>query len=322
MSAKQYRDTKKVRSIQPRLEELKAKFKDKPTELAKAQQNLYKEINYNPLGCLTNFIIQIPIVIALYQSVLAFTKSGVTPATMPGLYPFVAEKLAAMGQSQFATDLFGIQLMSSPGSHFAQGFFTVEALPYLVLLLVLGLSNVLPALINMKVMNTQVPKIRKKDEKKTDEEAMQEAFASSLNNSTIYIMPLMLTVSMSPLPSLVAVYMIAQNIVSTTQQYSIKLLHDKQLQKKLAIRLQDKQFELAKEDAVKTATQLTKLPAAINYLVDELAEFGEMKTLSAKIHDVTMSTVLKKCKGNQVEALLLFEKMAKNPEKAEEMLRA
>jgi len=316
MVAKQYRDTKKIRSLQPRLDELKAKYKDKPREMAQAQQAVYKEINYNPLGCFTNFLVQLPILIALYQSVLAFTKSGVTPETMPGLYPFVAEKLMALGQSSFATDLFGIQLLATPGSKFADGLFSPTAIPYLILLLLLGIANVLPTYISMKVMNTQVPKVQKKGTQ-NDSEAMQQAFSSSLNTSTLYVMPVMLTFSMTPLPSIVSVYMIAQNLVSTTQQLIIKFLHDKGLSKKLVAVLTSKHGYSA-EDALMVTKRLLKLPAAINFLADELGEFGEFKTTTVKVHDIPFERVMKK-KKDPAEALFLFGKMAKDPENAEKL---
>jgi len=319
MVAKQYRDTKKVRSIQPRLDELKVKYKDKPTEMAQAQQAIYKEINYNPLGCLTNFVLQIPILIALYQSVIAFTKAGVTPLNMPGLYPFIAERLIATGQTMFSTDLFGIKLLASPGSMFAQGFFTGSALPYLSLLAFLALSNVLPTIVSLKVMNTQVPKVRKKDATKNDTEAMQDAFSSSLNTSTLYIMPLMLTLSMTPLPSIVSVYMIAQNFVSTAQQLLVKYFHDKTLAKKLMTFLTANQG-YSIPDAQVVAKQMLKLSPAINFLADELGEFGVFKSTSVKVHDITFEQVLAK-KKDPIEAILLFDRMAKNPEKSDEILK-
>jgi len=318
MVAKQYRDTKKIRSLQPRLDELKAKYKDKPTEMAQAQQAVYKEINYNPLGCFTNFLVQLPILIALYQSVLAFTKVGVTPENMPGLYPFVAEKLQAMGQTVFSTDLFGIQLLATPGSKFADGFFSPTALPYLLLLALLGLANVLPTYISMKVMNTQVPKVRKKDAVRSETETMQDAFSSSLSTSTLYIMPLMLTLSMTPLPSIVSVYMIAQNLVSTTQQLIIKYFHDRGLSKKMTKLLIEK-HSYSQQDALMVTKQLLKLSAAINFLADEFGEFGVFKTTTVKVHDIPFDRVLSK-KKDPIEALLLFDKMAKDPEKAEELL--
>ncbi|MFZ6022620.1 MAG: YidC/Oxa1 family membrane protein insertase [Patescibacteria group bacterium] len=317
MVAKQYRDTKKIRSIQPRLDELKEKYKNDPTGMAQAQQAVYKEINYNPLGCFTNFLIQIPVLIALYQSVLAFTKSGVTPQNMPGLYPFVEQILKGTGQSSFATDLFGIQLLLSPGSIFSNGLFASPAIPYLILLLILGLSNMLPTLVSMKLMNTQVPKV-KKNEAKTDAETMQEAFSSSLNTSTLYVMPVMLTLSMTPLPSIVSVYMIAQNIISTVQQLLVKYLHDKKLSKKLVTVLKNK-YSYSNADAEPTAAKLLRLSQSINFLADELGEFDHIKTLSVKIHDIPFEKVLKKIK-DPAKALLLFDRMAKTPEKAEEIL--
>lgn len=318
MVAKQYRDTKKIRSLQPRLDELKEKYKDKPTEMAQAQQAVYKEINYNPLGCFTNFLVQLPILIALYQSVLAFTKADVTPQTMPGLYPFVAEKLQALGQSVFSTDLFGIQLLASPGSKFTDGFFSATALPYLLLLLILGLANVLPTLISMKVMNTQVPKIKKKDAK-DDKAAMQDAFSSSLNTSMLYVMPVMLTLSMTPLPSIVSVYMIAQNLVSTSQQLLIKYFHDQGLSKKMTTLLTEK-HGYSVEDAQMVTRRLLKLSAAINFLADELGAFGVFKTTSVKVHDIPFDRVVAK-KKDPAQALLLFDRMAKDPENAEKILK-
>lgn len=320
MVAKQYRDTKKIRAIQPRLDELKEKFKNDPTGMAKAQQEIYKEINYNPLGCFTNFLVQIPILIAVYQSVLAFTKDGVTPANMPHLYPYVAEKLAAMGQAVFSTDLFGIQLLTTPGSSFAGGFFTSAALPYLILLLLLGISNILPTLVSMKLMNTQVPKIKKKDAVKSDSEAMQDAFTSSLNTSTLYIMPVMITLSMTPLPSIVSVYMIAQNIVSTSQQLLVKYFHDKGLHKKLMNVLVN-DYARTPETAHTEAHALLRLSQAVNFLADELGEYGKVKTVTTKVHDITFEKVLSK-KKDVVVALVTFDKMARTPDNAEQILNS
>ncbi|MCC7303879.1 membrane protein insertase YidC [bacterium] len=318
MVAKQYRDTKKVRAIQPRLDELKEKFKNDPTGMAKAQQEIYKEINYNPLGCFTNFLIQIPILIALYQSVLAFTKSGVTPANMPGLYPYVAQQLQATGQTAFSTDLLGLHLLTTPGSSFTHGIFTLTTLPYLILLILLGLSNILPTWVSTKIMNTQVPKLKKPGTEKSDTEAMQEAFTSSLNASTLFVMPIMITLSMVPLPTIVSVYMIAQNIVSTSQQLLVKYFHDKELRKKLTILLTS-QYKKSEAEAKEAAEKLIKLSPAINFLADELGQFGKVKTIATKIHDIPFERVLKR-KNDVVVALLTFDSMARDPENAENIL--
>lgn len=316
MVAKQYRDTKKIRSLQPRLDELKEKYKNDPQGLAKAQQAVYKEVNYNPLGCVTNFAIQIPIVAGLYQSVIAFTKHS--PADMPGLYPFVQTKLNELNLTNFATDLLGVQLLTSPTSHFANGFFTLDSLPYILLLAILIGANVLPTWVSMKVMNTQVPKIKKQGTK-TDEENMQEAFTSSMTTSTMYIMPIMMTLTMAPLPSVVAVYMIVQNVVTTVQQIIVKYLHDITLKKKLIAVMVDK-YKTDVQEATKNAEKLLKLSNAVNFLADELGEFGIVKTTSTKVHDITFERVLSR-KKDVVNALLTFDQMARNPEKAEEILK-
>lgn len=66
LTLKQEKSMKKMRDIQPELDKLKEKYKDKPQEFQKATAEIYKEHNVNPLaGCLP-LLIQMPIFIALY----------------------------------------------------------------------------------------------------------------------------------------------------------------------------------------------------------------------------------------------------------------
>lgn len=133
-------------------------------------------------------------------------------------------------------------------------------------------------------------------------------------------MPVMLTLSMTPLPSIVSVYMIAQNIISTVQQLLVKFLHDQKLMKKLVVVLKSK-YAYNTLEAETMAAKLLKLSQSINFLADELGEFDHIKTLSVKVHDIPFERVLKKVK-DPAKALVLFDKMAKSPEKAEEILTA
>jgi hypothetical protein len=122
----------------------------------------------------------------------------------------------------------------------------------------------------------------------------------------------MLTLSMTPLPSIVSVYMIAQNVISTGQQLLVKYFHDEGLKVKLVnVLLKDHGY--TKESAQAVSMQLLKLSPAINFLADELGEFGSIKTTSVKVHDVPFEKVLAKEK-DVVEALFAFDKMAKTPE--------
>ena len=59
--------TLKMKQMQPKVDEIQAKYKDQPEKLNAELTKLYKEENYNPLsGCLP-LLIQFPILIAMYN---------------------------------------------------------------------------------------------------------------------------------------------------------------------------------------------------------------------------------------------------------------
>jgi len=66
----QLRSTKASQDMQPKLAELQKKYKGDKEKLAEEQMKLYKEAGVNPLGCLVPTLIQFPIWIGLYQSIM------------------------------------------------------------------------------------------------------------------------------------------------------------------------------------------------------------------------------------------------------------
>ena len=86
LSLKTIKSQKSLKELTPKVEEIKQKFKDDKTAQSAAILKLYKENNVNPLaGCLP-LLIQIPILIALYQ---VFIK-GITEESLAFLYYFVS----------------------------------------------------------------------------------------------------------------------------------------------------------------------------------------------------------------------------------------
>ena len=73
-----------MNALQPKLAELKEKHKDDKEGQAKAMMDLYKENKINPLSSCLPLLIQLPILIALYQ-VFQKTLGG----SVEGLYTFV-----------------------------------------------------------------------------------------------------------------------------------------------------------------------------------------------------------------------------------------
>jgi len=66
----QMRSAKSSQELQPKLQDLQKKYKNDREKLAQEQMKLYKEAGVNPLGCLVPTLIQLPIWIGLYQSII------------------------------------------------------------------------------------------------------------------------------------------------------------------------------------------------------------------------------------------------------------
>lgn len=82
---KSLKHQKILTDLQPKMDEIKHKYKDDKEQLAKATMELYKAHKVNPLSSCLPIIIQLPILIALYQ---VFIRS-LNGQELQGLYTFV-----------------------------------------------------------------------------------------------------------------------------------------------------------------------------------------------------------------------------------------
>jgi YidC/Oxa1 family membrane protein insertase len=87
MTLSQIRSTKAMQELQPRLSELQKKFGKDRNKLAQEQMKLYKESGVKPAGCLLTMIIQMPVWIALYQSI--YLTMAVAPEGLLSLSRFL-----------------------------------------------------------------------------------------------------------------------------------------------------------------------------------------------------------------------------------------
>jgi YidC/Oxa1 family membrane protein insertase len=70
ITLRQMKVTKSTQELQPKLAELQKKFGKDQQRMAQEQMKLYKESGISPLGCVVPLLIQTPIWIALYQSII------------------------------------------------------------------------------------------------------------------------------------------------------------------------------------------------------------------------------------------------------------
>ena len=70
LQLKQQPSMKRQQEMAPKMEELKKKYKDDKEKLAQEQMRLYKEGGINPLGGCLSMVIQLPLMIGLYQAIM------------------------------------------------------------------------------------------------------------------------------------------------------------------------------------------------------------------------------------------------------------
>jgi YidC/Oxa1 family membrane protein insertase len=68
LTMSQLKSTRAMTTLQPQIQEIQKKYND-PKRRSEETMKLYREAGVNPLGCLLPMLVQIPIWIALYQSI-------------------------------------------------------------------------------------------------------------------------------------------------------------------------------------------------------------------------------------------------------------
>ncbi len=75
LQLKQQKGVKRQQELKPKLDELQKKYKDDKNQLAQEQMKLYREAGINPMaGCLPT-LIQLPLMISLYQAIIRVLAS-------------------------------------------------------------------------------------------------------------------------------------------------------------------------------------------------------------------------------------------------------
>ncbi|MBI3619521.1 YidC/Oxa1 family membrane protein insertase [Candidatus Roizmanbacteria bacterium] len=171
--------TKKMQDLKPHLDGLSKKHKGDPKKLQAEQMRLYKEAGVNPAsGCLFMFI-QIPVFLALYQTLQRFLING-----------YGAKVVAEINKLLYSPNLhiknidpmfFGINLALSPSK--------VHVWYYYLIPLVTGVLQYLQiAATAPSSGSTMVKKEAAKDDKKEDSQDFQKA----MNTQMKIMFPLMI----------------------------------------------------------------------------------------------------------------------------------
>ncbi len=86
LTVKQIKSQKALQDLQPKMQELKKKYKDKPQEMTQKTMELYKQEKISPFSSCLPILVQLPFLIAVYQ---VFRKGLTNGQSYDILYNFV-----------------------------------------------------------------------------------------------------------------------------------------------------------------------------------------------------------------------------------------
>jgi len=182
ISVKALNSQKNIQRLQPQLQQIQKQYKDDKEKQAKETLELYKKEKINPFSGLFLALLQLPILIALYN---VFWK-GLKPESLNNLYSFVVNPI------QINAMFFGVVDLSKPNIIFA---------------IVAGI---------MQFFQTKMllPGTQKNQPKQSD-------MASMMQKQMLYFFPLITVVILFNLPSALGLYWIVSGIFSIVQQHFI-----------------------------------------------------------------------------------------------------
>jgi YidC/Oxa1 family membrane protein insertase len=184
LTRQQLHATKSMQVAQPRIQQIQKQYKD-PRRRQEETMKVYRELGVNPLGCIFPMLIQFPIWIALYQAIRI--TLGTTPESLldlsQQLYPWGFLRTAVPLEKHFLwLDL------SRPDST-------------LIMAVLVGAS----AWVQQKMA--------------TPTSATMDPQQQSMNQTMLWMMPLMFAFFTLQFPSGLALYWVATNVISIGLQY-------------------------------------------------------------------------------------------------------
>ncbi len=185
ITLKQLRSTRAMTAIQSKVMELQKKYARDKKRLAEEQMKLYKEAGISPTGCLWPMLLQIPIWIALYQSIIKALAA--TPDQLQSLSAYLYSSSLIQRMVPLRGEFLWLNL-ALPDPH------------YILPILVGGSMWV-----QQKMVTTTAGDPRQQ----------------SMNNFMQWMMPMMFALFTFQFASGLAVYWAASNIIGIAIQYFV-----------------------------------------------------------------------------------------------------
>lgn len=177
---KQIETAKKMQELKPHLDNLSAKHKNDKKQLQAEQLKLYQQHGINPTsGCLV-MIVQLPVFIALYNTLNLFLANGQAEKTITAINKVLY--LPILKISSINPWFFGLDLVKSPKQ--AGDWY------YLLIPLITGALQYFQAQVSMPTIQTPAKTLDVKDKDKKEEG--KGDFQKVMNTQMKYMFPIMI----------------------------------------------------------------------------------------------------------------------------------
>ncbi|MFA6475276.1 MAG: YidC/Oxa1 family membrane protein insertase [Patescibacteria group bacterium] len=186
---------KKLQETQPKINAIREKYKDNKEELGKQLMQFYKDNKVNPFSSCLPLIIQLPILIALYQ------------AFLHGLQIDPTTHLLNVEQ---VNHLYGFLRDIYTTTSINMSFFGIVDLAQSKNVIFAGLTG-LATFVQIRMMQAKRPVIKTEGSKDED-------MAASINKQMMYMMPIMTTIFGYQFPAGLALYWLTSTLFSIVQQ--------------------------------------------------------------------------------------------------------
>ncbi len=183
-SVKSIKSQKALQTLQPKVDELKIKYKDNKEQMGRELMALYQAEKISPFSSCLPLLVQLPFLIALFQ----VFRNGLVNQSFNLLYPFVANP------GHLETFFWGLNLSQASW----------------VLAVITGAAQFWQA----KMLIHTKPPIN-------NAVAKDESMAATMNKQAMYIMPVMTVFFGLTLPAGLILYWLANTILTIGQQYLV-----------------------------------------------------------------------------------------------------
>ncbi len=188
LSGKSLKSQKALQDLQPKVDALKEKHKDKKEEMGRALMELYRQEKVSPFSSCLPLLVQFPFLIAIYQVL----RDGLQAKSLILLYPFV---VAPEAVNTVWLGLFDLSQRS------------------LVLAVLAGIFQFWQTKMLIHKPQPKVPGSK------------DEGMASMMNKQMMYMMPIVTVLIGATLPGGLALYWLFNTIITLVQQILVLRRH-------------------------------------------------------------------------------------------------